>query len=128
MNNFNYTKSIPYYNELVEIRLRLEQAHGFPKGYCIETTALCVERIPQLIPLAGVYMPTKSFHAWLGDEERELYIDITIDQFKNEHDEITILQPINDLLEIKEKNIKIYSAIEEGRDFKENMRALRRLF
>ena len=82
----------PYFNELKDIRAALEaDKESYPYNYCSHASRV-VNLILGLREVAGSFTfkyyygsPTdtihREWHAWNYDPERELYVDLTADQF-----------------------------------------------
>jgi len=86
---------VPYYSTLLDIRKFLEQNIGvFPIHSCQHSTRM-LKQILDLKQVAGYYLPLNKWHAWSYDLNLKLYIDLTMDQFSEEHDKIMILPKEN---------------------------------
>jgi hypothetical protein len=121
----NEKQTIPYYNELFKIRLALELSTKiFPEGQCTYATSILEKKFNTIQGIAGLYLPEKSWHAWGYDTKYNVFVDITMDQFNPEHDEIMILQPTTHLLLPKADELKRYHAHKQTKEFKEQLHYL----
>jgi len=99
-----YSPHLPYYSQLVSIRESLEQApelqfpYRFPTTCCQNATRLVSKALdPEFIisELSGGYRFGENLdhylhHAWNYDPERNIYLDLTLDQFFLEFPPIAI--------------------------------------
>lgn len=95
--------SLPYANKLIASKKILkENVWGFPQNSC-EMAAKVVNEVTGLEQVAGNYKyDPKSFHSWNFDFERGLFICISMDQYDETNDQITILPASTDILTVQE--------------------------
>jgi len=92
----------PNLEKIIEIRDFLKEiTPDFPYNKCQVSTRFLKNELGYS-ELAGRYMGKgkyyKYWHSWAHDKKNDLYIDITMNQFNEEHDSITILEPDTELL------------------------------
>jgi hypothetical protein len=83
--------NIPYFEELVAIRKMLEEnLPRFPHRRCSHASRL-VWWIVGIEEAGGYYAPRNCLHAWNYDKSRELYVDLSLDQFEEGASAISLL-------------------------------------
>ncbi len=94
--------SVPYYPVLSVIRHELEHAYlDYPSLKCQHAAHVVAHVLAahyELKEVAGVYLPERIWHAWNHDPLREIYVDLSIDQFIGHTTKITILETTTPLL------------------------------
>jgi hypothetical protein len=86
---------VPYYETLVNLREFLENnVPAFPFLRC-QYSSRVLSKVLGLKQPAGYYMPMNIWHAWSYDNNLKLYIDLTMDQFNENHNKIMILPKEN---------------------------------
>jgi len=94
------TTDLPYLDDLLLIRKALSLIKpDFPHLACEHSTR-SINQIIGLTETAGHYMGfhEREWHAWNYDPERDIYIDISMTQFSDKHDDISIVTPESPLL------------------------------
>lgn len=87
-----------YHKELLKIRQFCRQRYRqFPKDCCRETSKLA-NALLGLHCVFGRYLPKDFYHAWNYDQKRNLYVDLTADQFNPNHPAVLILSVNNSIL------------------------------
>lgn len=96
-------QSLPYANELIISKKVLqENIWRFPKNSC-EIASKVVNEVTGLEQVAGdCKYDSKSFHSWNFDFERELFICISMDQYGESNDQVTVLPANMDILTVQE--------------------------
>ena len=127
---------LPYYKELVQIRDLLEDCPGFPRKWCGPTTAL-VSKVTGLKKAAGYYIPSpgssfyergKQMHAWNVDNEKWLYIDLSLDQFHKRSRKIWALPVSTRVLRENLDVMEEYRKVCKKDSFTERLEILCRLY
>ncbi|MBI4147644.1 hypothetical protein HY494_03265 [Candidatus Woesearchaeota archaeon] len=92
---------LPYWGGLEQIRSEFESCSlGFPLNKC-ELVTYAVAQELGLQQYAGLYVPERKIHSWNGDRKRNLYIDLSMDQFEGIVGKIVVVsQERNDLLKV----------------------------
>jgi len=89
---------VPYYSNLATLRKILEEGlPNFPELRCQDATRV-VSKTLGLEERAGYYKPLGLWHAWNYDPKLDLYVDLTLDQFSDDYEPITILHKSGYLL------------------------------
>lgn len=102
---------VPYYNELVQIRKLLEEeVPCFPRFGCQTDTRL-TSLIINIKGTAGRHTPSNNTHCWPHDVKRGLYISLSMDQFDNGDEPITILPDSTEILIEDPKIIERYNNV-----------------
>jgi len=93
--------------KLKVIREELEaQIDGFPINACHVTTRI-VSKLTGFEEVGGVYLPSKLFHAWNYDPVKKVYVDLSMDQFRDCTDRIVVLSMNNYLLKKTDSGTKL---------------------
>jgi hypothetical protein len=86
---------IPYYGDLVLLRRYMEEGiYRFPSRKCRQSTRI-LKKTHGFEEVAGHYVHedgARFWHAWNYDLERNLWIDLTSDQFEDTPDKIIIVE------------------------------------
>jgi len=92
---------VPYLEQIKRIRTILEHTLSyFPSDRCDYSARVVKTLVPGLKEVAGEYRPWQRWHAWNYDPQRELYIDLSFDQFAPMPEEVQDLETVSDTVTI----------------------------
>lgn len=116
-------RTLPYYPELVRLRSFLErEVEDFPRFKCESATRL-VHLVTGLEEVSGRYVPDEDLHAWNYDSQRELYVDITQDQYPH-RSRIVIMPASTPILRVEDGAMKEHHTTIQQRRFQKQISEL----
>jgi hypothetical protein len=120
-----HKETLPYYSELANLRSFLErEVEGFPRWKC-ESASRLVHLRTGLEVVAGRYVPDEDLHVWNYDSQRELYVDITQDQYPH-RSKIAVMPANTPLLKVEGNAMKEHHAATKQRGFQRQVSDLLR--